>query len=165
MARIGTHPMSEFHASWSRTLAPLLDEPIQAVALFNPPGAVAAQAARVAGRSAGGLLGGLLGRTAAAAAAPPAARALPAVVAAAVTATAVDLVAVEASSDALELRVDERWRHRIDRAGLTVTVSRKVMSERFTFTSADGRTLDLDGMFTPRSKERPYQAVLDLLTR
>lgn len=160
MARVKSHPMSEFHASWRGTLAPLVDEPIEAVALFNPPGAVAAQAASIAGRTAGGLVGGFLARTAANVVTAPVEA--PPTIAAAVTASAVHLFAVETSADALELRVGDHWR-RIDRAGLRVTVSRKVMSERFTFASADGRNLELDGMFTPRSKERPYQAMLDLL--
>jgi hypothetical protein len=162
MARITSHPMSEFHASWTATLSPLVDEPIVAVALFNPPGAVAAQAANVAGRSVGGLLGGFLGRKAAGVATAPMAGDVPAIVAAAVTASAVHLFAVETSDDALALRVVGHWL-RVDRNGLRVSMSRKVMSERLTFASADGRSLELDGMFTPRSKERPYQQVVDLL--
>ena len=148
-----------FREAWMTDLAPQVPEPIRTIALFNPPGAVAASAAGIAGRSAGGLVGGLLARKATA----PSATALPAVLAGVLTDTALYLFEVEPSADQTHLEVlrhFDSWA----RAGLRLDVARKVMSERLTFSLADGRQVELDGMFVGRVKERPYQQLIDLVT-
>ena len=162
MARTKTLTMDDFHRSWAAACQPHVSEPIEAVALFNPLGAVAGQAAAVAGRSIGGLLGRLASSRVAAAATLAPTLPVPAVVVGVVTATAVHLYEVEPSADAHDLRLVAPWQS-CPRRGLHIEVARKVMSERITFTLADGRTFDLDGMFTPRSKERPYQTFVDAL--
>lgn len=148
-----------FQEAWLTDLAPQVPEPIRTIALFNPPGAVASSAAGIAGRSAGGLVGGLLARKATA----PSAPALPAVLAGALTDSALYLFEVEPSADHAHLQVlrhFDTWA----RAGLRVAVERKVMSERLTFSLADGRQVELDGMFVGRVKDRPYQPLVDMLT-
>lgn len=148
-----------FHEAWMTDLEPHVPEPIRTVALFNPPGAVASSAAGIAGRSTGGLIGGLLARKATA----PSGPAIPAVLAGALTDTALYLFEVEPSADHAHLEVlrhFDSWA----REGLRLDVARKVMSERLTFSLADGRQIDLDGMFVGRVKDRPYQQLVDLVT-
>lgn len=147
-----------FHETWTADLAPHVPEPIRTVALFNPPGAVASTAAGIAGRSAGGLVGGLLARKATRPTGPE----LPAVLAGALTDTALYLFEVEPTADHTHLHVlrsHDTWA----RAGLRLDVARKVMSERLTFSLLDGRQVDLDGMFVGRVKDRPYQPLVDLV--
>lgn len=153
--------VAAFHEAWMHDLAPHVPEPITTIALFNPPGAVASVAAGVAGRSAVGLVGGLLARKAAQAKGPDAAD-VPAVLAGALTDTALYLFEVEPSADHTQLQVlraYDVW----PRAGIRLEVARKVMSERLTFTLTDGRQVELDGMFVGRVKDRPYQQLVDAL--
>ena len=147
-----------FHDAWTTDVAPHVPEPIRTIALFNPPGATATAAAGIAGRSAGGLVGGLLARKVAGGGSSE----LPAVLAGVLTDTALYIFEVEPSADHTHLQVlrsYDTWA----RAGLRVDVARKVMSERLTFTLADGREIALDGMFVGRVRERPYQQLVDLV--
>ena len=162
MARTRTLTMDDFHTAWASACRPHLSEEIEAVALFNPPGAVAGQAAAVAGRSAGGLLGRFVASKAAARTATPAPVPVPPVVLGVVTASSVCFFEVESAPDASQVRIVGPWQAG-SRHGLDVDVNRKMMSERITLRFADGRTIDLDGMFTPKSKERPYQSFVDAL--
>lgn len=152
--------VADFHQAWTADLAPHVPEPIVAVALFNPPGAVAASGAAVLGRSMGGLLGKKLAQHVTAP--QGSVRELPAVLAGALTATGLFLLEVEPTADHTHLHVVggfAAW----NRSGLRVEVARKVMSERLTFTLADGRQVELDGMFVGRCKDRPYQQLVDLV--
>ncbi|MCU1368966.1 MAG: hypothetical protein JWO77_160 [Ilumatobacteraceae bacterium] len=162
MARSRSLTMDDFHTAWASTCQPHVSGDIEAVALFNPPGAVAGQAAAVAGRSAGGLLGRFAAGKAAARTTAPSSVPVPPVVVGAVTADAVVFFEVEASPDAAQIRLIAPWQSG-SRAGLNLEVARKLMSERLTFRFADGTTFELDGMFTPKSKERPYQPFIDTL--
>ena len=158
--------LAEYQSGWIAACASVVPEPISTVALVNPPGAVAGLAAGIAGRSLGGLVGKAIATTVAANhVGPPAMeRPLPAVLAVALTASSVHLIEVEPTGpDADDLRligVFDVW----DRQGLRLDVSRKVMSERLGFTLADGRRIELDGMFGARSKERLYQPLVDQLS-
>ena len=148
-----------FQEAWTVDLAPYVPEPIRTIALFNPPGAVASSAANVAGRSAGGLMGGFLARKATSPRGPE----LPAVLAGVLTDTALYLFEVEPSADHTHLEVlrsFDSWA----RAGLRLDVARKIMSERLSFALADGRQVDLDGIFVGRVRERPYQQLVDLVS-
>ncbi len=155
--------LAAYQAAWIAVCAPHVPEPVSTVALFNPPGAMAAQGAAVAGRSLGGLVGRTLAKKAAEMSVAQPDRPLPDVLAGALTASALHLFEVEiASADGDELRIFglfETW----DRRGLRLGVERKVMSERLTFTWADGTSHQLDGMFVGRQKERLYQPLIDEL--
>ncbi len=156
--------LAEYQAAWNAACAPHVSEPISTIALLNPAGAVAGKAAGIAGRSIGGLAGKAVATAVANQSVGAAAdRPVPAVLAAAVTATTVHLFEVEPTTpDADQLRIVapfESW----SRAGLQLEVARKMMSERLTFTLADGRRMELDGMFAPRCKERLYQPLIDQL--
>jgi hypothetical protein len=78
-----------------------------------------------------------------------------------VTASAIHFFEAEATPDASQLRIVAPWKS-LTRVGLRLDVNRKLMSERLSFTLLSGEILDLDGMFTPKSKERPYQAFIDV---
>ena len=156
--------VAEFQAAWSSACAPHVPEPIITVALLNPAGAVAGKAASVAG----GTVGGLTGRAIASAIANHQVsaandRPIPPVLAAVLTSSSLHLLEVEpVSDDADQLRVVapfESWA----REGLRLDVTRKIMSERLTFTLPGGRMVELDGMFAPRCKERLYQPLVDQL--
>jgi len=163
MARTKAPTMNDFHTSWASACAPHVSEAIEAVALFNPPGAVAGQAAAIAGRSGGGLLGRFAGAKAAAAGTTTSnSTPVPPVVIGVVTATTVQFFEAEVSSDAAQVRIVAPWQAG-GRDGLMIEVNRKIMSERITFHFAGHSCFDLDGMFTPKSKERPYQGFIDAL--
>ncbi len=156
--------MAQYQAAWSTACAPHVPEQILTVALLNPAGAVASKAAGVAGSTIGGLTGRAIASTIAnhqVSAAND--RPIPPVLAAVLTSSAVHLLVVEpVSDDADQLRVVapfESWA----REGLVLEVTRKIMSERLTFSLPSGRRVELDGMFAPRCKERLYQPLIDQL--
>ena len=161
MAKKPIPTLEQYQAAWIGALAPHVPEPVSTVALVNPPGAVAASAAAVGGRSLGGLLGGVLGKRAAERSTGGAGD-VPAIVAVALTSTALYLFEVDISPDGDQLTVLRLW-DTWSRRGLQLDVARKVMSERLTFDLADGRQIDLDGMFVGRQKERLYQPLIDQL--
>ena len=156
---------AEYQAAWHAACAPHVPAPVLTVALLNPAGAVAGTAAEAAGST----FAGLTGRIVAAKVARhqvngSADRPAPPVLAAVLTASAVHLLEVEpVSRDADQLRVVapfETW----EREGLGLVVTRKFMSERLAFSLPGGRSMELDGMFAPRCKERLYQPLIDQLT-
>jgi hypothetical protein len=155
---------AEYQAAWSTACAPHVPEPVLTVALLNPAGAVAGKAAAVAGGTIGGLTGRAIASTIASHQVSAANdRPIPPVVAAVLTSTGVHLLEVEpVSDDADQLQVIapfETWA----REGLGLEVTRKIMSERLTFSLPGGRRVELDGMFAPRCRERLYQPLIDQL--